>query len=365
MKFERYIMKGFKIFAVLTVIVVLTISLTAPTTVNADLPEEPEITPETIENVIQSVESKDIIQAEAITASVTTNEAEEFEVFLELPPVTVTLSAAGDFTLGGDVQSGGDRRFTAAFEEHGAEWFLKNVKDIFESDDLTVVNLEGTLTTSNTRRPYRSFLFRGAPEYVDILTAGGVDVVNVANNHHNDFLDEGKAETLDTVKNADIGYFGYEEEYSTEINGVTFGFLGFTEWDHTANDITERIISAKNTYDVVVVSFHWGIERQYTPTSTQVTLGHTAVDAGADLVIGSHTHVLGEVENYNGVNIVYSLGNFCYGGHSNPADKDTMIFQQDFLIYPDESVEIADSRIIPCSISSVSYSNNFQPTPEI
>jgi poly-gamma-glutamate synthesis protein (capsule biosynthesis protein) len=290
--------------------------------------------------------------------------AEQSEVLIPLPPITVTLSAAGDFTLGGDIQSGGDVRFAAAFEEHGADWFLANVKDIFEADDITVVNLEGTLTTANTRRANRSFLFRGAPEYVDILTAGDVEVVNVANNHHNDLLADGKAETLDTVKNADIGYFGYDDEYSLEIEGLTFGFLGFTEWDHTVADLTERIISAKNTYDVVVVSFHWGTERQYTPTATQETLGHAAVDAGADLVIGSHTHVLGEVENYNGVNIVYSLGNFCYGGHGNPADKDTMIFQQDFLVYPDGSFEISDSRIIPCSISSVAYSNNFQPTPK-
>jgi poly-gamma-glutamate synthesis protein (capsule biosynthesis protein) len=285
----------------------------------------------------------------------------------ELPPpfepIKITISAAGDFTLGGDVQSQGESRFAESFSEHTPDWYLANVAAIFEEDDITVVNLEGTLTTSDTRRANRSFLFRGKPEYVDILTEGNVDVVNVANNHHNDFLSEGKADTISTVKNAGIGYFGYDDEYYIVKKGVTFGFLGFTEWDHTADEITERIASAKLKCDIIIVSFHWGVERQYTPTKTQISLGHAAVDAGADLVIGSHTHVLGEVENYNGVNIVYSLGNFCYGGHGNPSDKDTMIFQQDFEVDEDGNVSISDSRIIPCSISSLSWTNNFQPTP--
>ncbi|MDR0904300.1 MAG: CapA family protein [Ruminococcus sp.] len=278
-------------------------------------------------------------------------------------PIKITVSAAGDFTLGGDVQSQGESRFAQSYSEHTPDWYLANVADIFDKDDITVVNLEGTLTTSDNRRKNRSFLFRGKPEYIDILTAGNVDVVNVANNHHNDFLSQGKADTISTVKNAGIGYFGYDDEYYIEKQGVTFGFLGFTEWDHTAEQITERITSAKLKCDIIIVSFHWGVERQYTPTKTQTYLGHAAVDAGADLVIGSHTHVLGEVENYNGVNIVYSLGNFCYGGHSNPADKNTMIFQQDFEIDEDGGVDISDSRIIPCSISSLSWTNNCQPTP--
>jgi poly-gamma-glutamate synthesis protein (capsule biosynthesis protein) len=283
-------------------------------------------------------------------------------VHAEEQPVTITISAAGDFTLGGDVQSQGESRFAAAYAEHSPDWFLANVAEIFEADGITVVNLEGTLTNSNTRRKNRQFLFRGNPEYTDILTEGGVDIVNVANNHHNDFLADGKTDTLEALSDAEIGYFGYDAEYYIEKSGVTFGFLGFTEWDHTEKTVTERIKSAKLKCDVIIVSFHWGTERQYTPTKLQVNLGHAAVDAGADLVIGSHTHVLGEVENYNGVNIVYSLGNFCYGGHGNPADKNTMIFQQDFTVTGGE-ITISDSRIIPCSISSVQNKNNFQPTP--
>jgi poly-gamma-glutamate synthesis protein (capsule biosynthesis protein) len=280
-------------------------------------------------------------------------------------PEIITLSAAGDFTLGGDVQSQGESRFATAYDEHGAEWFLANVREIFESDDLTIVNLEGTLTEANTRRANRQFLFRGKPEYTDILTAGGVDIANTANNHANDFLADGRADTLAALDDAGVPYFGYDNEYYTDIKGVTFGFVGLTEWDYTERDVTERVAAADIKCDILVVSFHWGIERQYTPSPTQVTLGHAAVDAGADLIIGSHPHVLGEIEEYNGVNIVYSLGNFCYGGHGNPSDKDTMIFRQEFIRYSDGRIETGNSYTIPCSISSVETSNNFQPTPII
>jgi poly-gamma-glutamate synthesis protein (capsule biosynthesis protein) len=315
-----------------------------------------------IENAETNSYTETASNTESVYENTYTETAYETED-IPFEPIKITISAAGDFTLGGDVQSQGEKRFAESFAEHTPDWYLANVAEIFEEDDITVVNLEGTLTTSDTRRANRSFLFRGQPEYVDILTEGNVDVVNVANNHHNDFLSDGKTDTIDTVKNAGIGYFGYDDEYYIEKQGVKFGFLGFTEWDYTAEQITERIASTKLKCDVIIVSFHWGIERQYTPTKTQTYLGHAAVDAGADLVIGSHTHVLGEVENYNGVNIVYSLGNFCYGGHSNPTDKNTMIFQQDFEVDEDGNIYISDSRIIPCSISSLSWTNNCQPTP--
>ncbi|MDR0974099.1 MAG: CapA family protein [Ruminococcus sp.] len=322
------------------------------------------------ENAYENINTESVYNTETVYENSDTESAYNaenvYEKATEIPPepIVITISAAGDFTLGGDVQSQGEERFAAAYASHTPDWFLENVADIFENDDITVVNLEGTLTTADTRRANRSFLFRGQPSYTEILTEGGVDVVNIANNHHNDFLSQGKSDTISAVKNADIGYFGYDDEYYIEKHGVTFGFLGFTEWDYTAAEITERITAAKLKYDVVIVSFHWGIERQYTPTKTQTVLGHAAVDAGADLVIGSHTHVLGEVENYNGVNIVYSLGNFCYGGHGNPSDKNTMIFQQDFIIDEKGTAKISESRIIPCTISSLSWTNDFKPTPK-
>ena len=91
--------------------------------------------------------------------------------------------------------------------------------------------------------------------------------------------------------------------------------------------------------------------------------GHIAVDEGADLVIGSHPHVIQVYEKYNGRYIVYSLGNFCFGGNPNPSDKDCMIFQQTFTVTGNDVATDDNINVIPCSISSVSNSNNYQPTP--
>ena len=110
---------------------------------------------------------------------------------------------------------------------------------------------------------------------------------------------------------------------------------------------------------------HWGNELAEYPTSYQEEWGHIAVDLGADVVIGHHPHVLQGIETYNGVNIVYSLGNFCFGGKKNPTDKDTFIYQTTFTVSPEGELEDTSFNVIPCKITSVSdeSSNNYQPTP--
>jgi poly-gamma-glutamate synthesis protein (capsule biosynthesis protein) len=275
---------------------------------------------------------------------------------------TVTISFAGDFTLGGDIQSFGEERFAEVAEREGYAYFLENVEPIFSKDDYTVVNLETVLTESTKKRQNRSFIFRGQPEYAKILTLGSVEAVTIANNHANDFLEKGKEDTKKALDDEKIAYFGYEREFYKYIKGIKFGFIGLTEWDYTLSEVTEKVSKAAENCDMLIVEFHWGYEYQYSPSKTQQTYGRAAVDAGADLVVGQHPHVLGETENYNGVNIVYSLGNFCYGGHSNPKDKDTAIFQQDF-INENGVITLGESRLIPCSLSSVSWSNDFRPTP--
>jgi poly-gamma-glutamate synthesis protein (capsule biosynthesis protein) len=277
---------------------------------------------------------------------------------------TIVISFAGDCTLGGDIQSQGEARFAGVAEEKGYAYFLENVEPIFAKDDYTVVNLETVLTDSKIKRQNRSFIFRGDPEYAKILTLGSVEAVTIANNHANDFLDVGKEDTKKALEAEEIAYFGYDEEFYEYIKGVKFGFLGLTEWDYTVDEVKERVETAAENCDMLIVEFHWGIERQYSPSKTQQVYGRAAVDAGADLVVGQHPHVLGETENYNGVNIVYSLGNFCYGGHSNPSDKDTAIFQQEF-INENGVITLGESKLIPCSLSSVTWTNDFRPMPKL
>ena len=114
--------------------------------------------------------------------------------------------------------------------------------------------------------------------------------------------------------------------------------------------------------DLIIASFHWGDEGSPVPNETQIGLARLAIDNGADLVIGHHPHVLQGVEKYKGKYILYSLGNFCFGGNKNPKDKDTMIFKETFSF---KNGKLYDDKasIIPCSVSSTGERNNFQPTP--
>lgn len=275
----------------------------------------------------------------------------------------VTISAAGDCTLGGDYNSAAHERFDEYVAENGYDYFLANVKSIFEEDDITFVNLEGPLTESENKRGGRTFNFKGAPDYVNILTGSSVELAGLANNHALDFGTEGLYETADVLEDAGVGYCGYGEIWRKRINGIDVSCLSVTEWDYTVSELKEMIKNERDWCDVLVVMIHWGEERVYDPTDEQQRYGHAIIDAGADLVLGSHPHVVGAVEQYNGKYIVYSLGNFCFGGNKNPGDKDSMIFQQTFELTADGKLVDNGISIIPCSISSVSDSNDYRPTP--
>ena len=151
-----------------------------------------------------------------------------------------------------------------------------------------------------------------------------------------------------------------------EVNGVKVGLIGIYVLDEgiqKAEQVQQTIAAAKSQgAQIVVVAFHWGTEKSDTPDETQVSLAHTAIDNGADLVVGHHPHVLQGIELYQGKYIAYSLGNFCFGGNSTPSDLDTMIFQTVFSVAKDGTVS-SEVRIIPCSISSADGWNNYQPTP--
>ena len=281
----------------------------------------------------------------------------------ELTRTTILISAVGDCTLGGDVGSSSGSRFSRYADEYGLDYFFANVRDIFAGDDFTVVNLEGPLTTQTSERPGRQFNFRGSPEYAQILSGSSVEVCTLANNHALDFREAGVNDTAANVMEAGMGAAGYKNAWYEEKDGVRVCFLAFTEWDYSVDEVAARVREEREGSDIVIVSMHWGEELRARATSTQEKYGRALIDAGADLVLGHHPHVLGGLERYKGKYIVYSLGNFCFGGNSNPDDKDTMIFQQTFNISGAGEVSDGGINIIPCSISSVESTNNYQPTP--
>ena len=284
----------------------------------------------------------------------------------KMDPVSLTLSVVGDCTLGTDEYFDYDTSLNAYYENYGADYFMANVKSIFSKDDLTIANFEGTLTES-TEREDKQFAFKAPASYANILTAGSVEAVNTANNHSHDYGEESFNDTLKALDTANILPFGYDETAVTEVKGVKVGLVGIYELnDHLGREEQLKQNIAKVKQDgaqLIVVIFHWGNEKEEVPDENQKTLGHLAIDEGADLVCGHHPHVLQGIEEYKGKNIVYSLGNFCFGGNAYPSDMDTIIFQQTFTIDQNGVKDDNVTNIIPCSISSDSDYNNYQPTP--
>lgn len=280
-------------------------------------------------------------------------------------PVSITVSMVGDCTLGTDVNFDQSTSFDAFYQmKNDPGYFFQNVKDIFTADDLTVANMEGTLTTSNDRQQ-KTFAFKGNPSYTEILTQGGVEATNLANNHSHDYGDQSYEDTIQYLEADGITTFGYDRTAVMDVKGIKVGLIGIYELKDGLGRQQQVIDTIREVKDqgaqVIIVSFHWGTEKSNIPDDIQKTLAHLAIDQGADLVVGHHPHVLQGIEKYQGKNIVYSLGNFCFGGNKNPSDKDTMIFQQTFTVENGELVEDDVTNIIPCSLSSESGYNNYQP----
>ena len=283
-----------------------------------------------------------------------------------MAPVSLTVSVVGDCTLGTDENFDYDTSLNACYDNYGADYFFSNVKSIFSADDLTIANFEGTLTNSEERED-KEYAFKAPAKYAGILTSGSVEAVNTANNHSHDYGDQGYEDTISALDSAGILNFGYDKTLVTEVKGIKVGLVGIYELkDHLERkeQLKQNIAKVKaEGAQVTIVIFHWGNEKEEVPDSNQTTLAHLAIDEGADLVCGHHPHVLQGIEEYKGKNIVYSLGNFCFGGNQYPSDMDTMIFQQTFTV--DQNGVKADNvtNIIPCSVSSDSDYNNYQPTP--
>lgn len=193
------------------------------------------------------------------------------------------------------------------------------------------------------------------------MVDGDIEAVTLANNHSKDHFEQGMTDTKAILDEKGIRHFGYDESCMMDVKGIQVGFLGYAFPYELTAEMKKAISDLKAQCDIVVVYYHWGIERDKAPMESQRSLAKQTIDAGADLIIGSHPHVLQGIETYKGKKIVYSLGNFCFGGNKNPSDKDTMIYQHTFSFENNELVQ-EEHEVIPCMISSVSSRNNYQPT---
>ena len=240
---------------------------------------------------------------------------------------------------------------------------FQNVIGYFESDEFTMVNLEGPLCDEGNP-VQKKHTFRGPTSYVNIILQNSIEAVTIANNHTLDYGQSGYDSTVATLNTAGVPFV--ERDSSTVVtteNGLKIGIYGAVYYKLDVEDMVAEITALKEQgCDLIVFAPHWGTEGTYRPTAEQIEVGHAAIDAGADIVYGSHPHVLQPIEEYNGGIIYYSLGNFSFGGNGYPQDYDTALLQQE-VIWDAQGVHLGELTIVPCNVSSVAGRNNFQPTP--
>lgn len=271
-------------------------------------------------------------------------------------PQSVTLSFAGDVYFSELVMQNYDQSGIHALVDD-------QMLDFMQSADLFLLNNEFAFSNRGEAMADKEYTLRCDPKYVKILQELGTDIVSIANNHVLDFGQTAFLDTLETLENAQITAIGGGhnlEEASAPavvtIHGQTFAIFAATrvspsyDWyasknhagilqTYDAEALNRAIAEAESLYDHTIVFVHWGIERNETPEEYQRTLAKGYIDAGADLILGCHPHVLQGFEYYNGVPIIYSLGNYLFGNRTG----ETLLLNAIF----DENGSLS-IQLIPC-----------------
>lgn len=236
-------------------------------------------------------------------------------------------------------------RVLELMKSNGYDYPFREAKSVLEAADITAGNLESPITDRGTPAEDKQYLFRGTKEALLAVKDAGFDFMSLANNHTLDYGWVGLSDTMDMLDDADLAHAGAgsdDQEAFTpvyiESKGMTVAFVAVTRvvpevsWKadrnhpgvaetYTPTRAVAAIEEADKNADVVVVMVHWGEERKERPVKHQTYLAHTFVDAGADLVIGSHPHVLQGFESYKGKWIAYSLGNFVFSTTSTRSSE--------------------------------------------
>ena len=278
------------------------------------------------------------------------------------PAQSFTITMIGDCTLASvPSYQGTATGYDTVVGDDYAYPFAKTVQ-YFDDDDFTLANLECCLTDS-TAAVAKTFTFKADKSYANIMAEGSVEFVTLANNHILDYGDQGVADTKAALDDVGIAYAGRNEYavYETE-SGLKIGVYAVSFG--TIDQIKAGIAALRDEgAEFIIAALHWGDEGSYSVNAEQTAQGHAAIDAGADIVYGSHPHTLQPVEEYNGHYIYYSMGNWTFGGNTNPRDKDTFILRLTLERAPDGSVSITGREHIPCACSGDANGNNYQPVP--
>ncbi len=300
--------------------------------------------------------------------------SEEESIYEKDGSILITITGTGDFTVGSDSRKSESRSiWLKELNKHDGDihFAMKNIRDILLKDDLTIVNFEGTLTESTyvpRSKQENEFLFSAPPDHVAILSENGVEAVSLENNHVMDHGEDVYLETQNHLSNAGIVWSGDGQLGVIEVKGIQIAMLSYLcidRYDQLWDVVPADIKAAKEQYPIVIVNFHWGNELDYYPTKNQKKMGRLAVDSGADLILGHHSHRIQPIEYYNGAYICYSLGNFCFAGNSKPSDMTSYLFQTRFRVRGEGEEQTITNEgfiIIPIRISSRTDRNDFIPT---
>jgi poly-gamma-glutamate synthesis protein (capsule biosynthesis protein) len=355
------------IFLGLGIALVITASILANVKLNQKAPNLLQLNTATVTDAMLLAEAEEpaVYTSEEVTESAT----QEF---------TINMNFVGDLLLATDEYTSYENCFNDVADSVEPDYFLSQVSDIFLNDDITVGDCENVFSDSDgltvsdkgqydatEEDDFLAFWFKSKASNANIISAGGVDIVSIDNNHINDYGQQGKEDTKAALEAAGVEWGNSGQTVYREVNGFKIAFIfGSMYYSTQEEDILENLNEAKEQSDYQIVYFHGGTEAVHEAEEWKIAACHDLVDNGADLILGDHPHVLQPMEEYNGAYIVYSLGNFCFGGNRHPENR-TIIFNETLTITNDTvtgTYEVTGKTydITPCYVYT-GDTNNWQP----
>ncbi len=277
---------------------------------------------------------------------------------------TLTITFVGDCMFASNHGRAGEGSFNRMAQIRSPEYFLKNFIPMFRADDFTIANCEGVLSDSDLPEKEVTteiaFWFKGPTKNAEIFRVSGVDLASVVNNHSHDFGQQGSDETEEALERAGVLPGRRDTVTYTTVKGQKLGVYccSLYSYDYVYGILDKVREMQRENCDLRIIYFHGGIENETQPEDWKIRACREIANAGADIIVGSHPHVLQPMEVYGDTPILYSMGNFCFGGNTHPP-KNTAVYQAVYTL-EDGAITGREDVLIPCRTYSGS-SNNYQP----